>query len=64
MRTSFHCDDPVSSLTRGLEQIRRPGLDVTELRATSTQDRTAVAIRLRGAAEPHADATTGAKGHG
>ena len=46
MRIRFHCDDAVSSLSRVLDQIRRLGLDVTELRATSIQDRTAVAIEL------------------
>ncbi len=52
MRIRFQCDDAVSILSRVLDQIRRLGLDVTELSATSTQDRTAVAIELPQVAAP------------
>ena len=46
MRLSFHCDDAVVGLSRVLDQIRRLGLDVKDLRATSVPGSTAIAIEL------------------
>jgi len=46
MRLRFHCDDAVVSLSRVLDQIRRLGLDVKDLRATSVPGSTAIAIEL------------------
>ena len=46
MRLSFHCDDAVVGLSRVLDQIRRLGLDVKDLRATSFPGTTAIAIEL------------------
>lgn len=50
MRIRFQCDDAVSILSRVLDQIRRLGLDVTELSATSIPGSTAIAVELPGVA--------------
>lgn len=46
MRITFQCDDAVPILSRVLDQIRRLGLDVKELRATSIPGSTAIAVEL------------------
>ncbi|CAG1001986.1 MAG: hypothetical protein F9K19_18475 [Rhizobiaceae bacterium] len=46
MRITFKCDDAVSGLSRVLDQIRRLGLDVTELSATSIPGSTAIVVEL------------------
>lgn len=50
MRITFQCDDAVSALSRVLDQIRRLGLDVRELSATTVEGSAAIVVDLRGVA--------------
>ncbi|CAG0952753.1 hypothetical protein GPROT1_00211 [Gammaproteobacteria bacterium] len=50
MRITFQCDDAVSGLSRVLDQIRRLGLDVKELSATSVPGSAAISVDLPGVA--------------